>query len=171
MKFIVLGIGLIFSASSYATVLNITSDALKEKGELQPYAQELVSTLRNSGANFVDLGKGVYTLGVMGLHCDHFGNGAIDTDLPDYMVETTKCRIGAKNDKGTKTGRPFQVGMALSQLLNRMQSDVSKYSEIYFADCAMGYCATYAKTVECWVDTNIVAAADGRYRCRLDDGN
>ena len=170
MKVILILASALISASVSATTLTITSNEKTEKQALQPLAAQLVSTMHNMGAPFVDLGNGVYTMGIRGLHCDEYYNTAIDPERPEFMIPDIKCRGAAKNEKDTTTGTPFHEALPLRNVLNDIQNAATD-SAIYFVDCAMGYCGTYAKTVECWIDTKIVTQSEGRFRCRLDDGN
>ena len=82
-------------------------------------------------------------------------------------LPTLKCRINSQNKRGTTVGQPFGEGRTMTDLLRKVQDA----GGAAFTDCAMGYCGTFATSINCIVHTKIDNFSNGgRWTCLFTDG-
>ena len=133
-------------------------------------ANDTTALLLGAGLTVRNAGGGKYVVVANNFHCDERNNGALDAADVHAGLETLKCRINSKNQKGTTAGTPFGDQRALRHLLQTIQ-DSSAAGGTVFTDCAMGYCGTFAKSITCTIDTTIQNFSNGgRWSCTYVDG-
>ena len=133
-------------------------------------ANDTTALLLDAGLTVRNAGGGKYVVVANNFHCDERNNGALDAADVHAGLETIKCRINSKNQKGTTAGTLFGDQRALRHLLQTIQ-DSSVAGGTVFTDCAMGYCGAFAKSIICTIDTTIQNFSNGgRWSCTYVDG-
>ena len=146
------------------TVADTTSD-------VSGVAAATTALLLDAGLAVRNVGAGKFVVAAKDVHCDQRSNGPLDASDPHAGLPTLVCRIDARNERDTKTGKVFGNSRALLDLLDKVQAS-SLGANVQFGDCAMGgYCGTYLKSIACTIDTKVEDfSVGGRWSCTFVDG-
>jgi hypothetical protein len=150
------------SASHAATVT--VSD---KSPALAGVAAATAALLLDAGIKPQNAGGGVLTVEAKNFHCDQLTNAALDASSVQAGLPTLKCRINSQNKRSATVGQPFGEGRAMTDLLQKVQDA----GGAAFTDCGMGYCGTFAQSINCIIDTKIGNFSNGgRWTCLYTDG-
>jgi hypothetical protein len=131
-------------------------------------AAATTALLLDVGLKAQNAGGGVLVVEAKGFHCDQHSNAAVEAVSVHAGLPTLKCRINALNKKGSTAGQAFGEGRAMTELLEKVEGSGGGAA---FADCGMGYCGTFAKSIRCTIDTKIDNFSNGgRWSCVFTDG-
>jgi hypothetical protein len=155
---------LALATPSFAVPVVVTDGTVALPGA----AADTTALLLDAGLPMTGVGT-KHTVTAKNFHCDQRNNGALPTTDFHSGLETIKCRINSKNQKGTTAGTRFGDQRALRDLLQKIQSS-SASGGTTFTDCATGYCGTFAKSIKCTIDTSIPIGTGGRWSCTYVDG-
>src|ERR1700730_8822970 len=157
---------LALATSSFAASVTVVDNTAALPGVAAGTAALLLDTslpVHNAGGR-------KFTVEAKKFHCDERNNGALDPSDAHAGLQTLKCRINSKNQKGTNAGQRFGDARALRDLLSKIQES-SASGGTTFIDCATGYCGVFAKSITCTIDTNIQEfGTAGRWSCTYVDG-
>ncbi|HEY2228949.1 MAG TPA: hypothetical protein VGI22_14660 [Xanthobacteraceae bacterium] len=162
----------IFCAASLLSPARAASVTVSDMSAALPgVAADVTAMLLDAGLKARRSGGAKFTVAARGLHCDRRSNAPLDAAHPHAGLPTLKCRLGARNLKDTRTGRPFAEARAITDLLQKIQ-DSSESGGVQFGDCASGgYCGTYVLSIACIIDTSVENFSNGgRWACTFTDG-
>jgi hypothetical protein len=139
--------------------------------DLPGAALDTTAILIDAGLHPHNMGGGKFMVEAKGFHCDRRSNAPVDAADPHAGVPNLKCRVNAKNEKDTKSGKPFAEAHAMTDLLQKVQNSTNN-GGVAFDDCAAGgYCGTFARLIGCTIDTMIDNLNNGaRWSCTFTDG-
>jgi hypothetical protein len=166
-----LGLAIAYLAATMSASLAASFTVSDMSTALPGVAADATAMLVDAGLRVQSSGGGKFTVEAKGLHCDRQSNAPLDAADPHAGLPTLRCRINAKNQKGTKTGQAFAEARAMSDLLGKIR-DASDNGGVQFEDCAMGgYCGTFVQSIRCTIDTAIESISNGgRWSCTFTDG-
>ncbi|MGA7489436.1 MAG: hypothetical protein WBW74_21135 [Xanthobacteraceae bacterium] len=165
MKAILAGSIGFLAATSAAFCASVTVP--DNSATLAGVAGATTALLLDAGVRLQNSSGGVFVLEVKNFHCDQNLNGALDASNPRAGLPTLKCRINSQNKRDTTAGRIFGEARAMTDLLYKVEGG----GGVAFTDCGMGYCAIFAKSIKCTIDTKIEDfGKGGRWSCIFTDG-
>jgi hypothetical protein len=154
---------LAMTSASFAASVTVSDKSTTLPG----VAAATTALLLDAGLKPQNAGGGVLTVEMRNLHCDQHSNAAVDASSVSAGLPTLKCRINSQNKRGTTIGQPFGDGRPMTDLLQKVQDA----GGAAFIDCAMGYCGTFARSINCIIDTKIGNFSNGgRWTCLFTDG-
>jgi hypothetical protein len=164
MLLIVGSLALMSAALAASVTVSDTSSALPG------VALDATAMLIDAGLR-VRAAGGKFVVEAKGFHCDRRSNAPLDAADPHAGVPALKCRINAKNEKDTRSGRTFAEARAMTDLLEKIQN-AGNNGGVAFSDCAAGgYCGIFAPSISCTIDTAIDNFSNGgRWACTFTDG-